>query len=37
LVGQFLQQSLFVAVEAILCGIVTSHANRNAMNQPKYG
>jgi len=35
--GQFLQRSLFVAVDAILCAIDTSHTHRNVTNQPKYG
>ena len=35
--GQFLQQSFFPAVDAILGAIVTSHTHRNVTNQPKYG
>ena len=35
--GQFLQRSLFVAVDATLCAIDTSHTHRNVTNQPKYG
>jgi len=35
--GQFLQQSLFAAFDAILGAIVTSHTHRNAMIQPKSG
>jgi len=35
--GQFLQQSLFAAVDAILGAIVTSHTHRHAMIQPKCG
>jgi len=35
--GQFLQRSLFAAVDAILGAIVTSHTHRNVTNQPKYG
>ena len=35
--GQFLQESLFAAVDAIVGAIVTSHTHRNVMNQPKYG
>jgi len=35
--GQFLQQSLFAAVDVVLGAIVTSHTHRNAMIQPKYG
>jgi len=34
--GQFLQRSLFAAVDAILHAIVTSHTHRNVMRQPKY-
>jgi len=34
--GQFLQRSLFVAVDAILGAIDTSHTHRNVMSQPKY-
>jgi len=37
LLGQFLQRSLFVAVEAILDAIVTSHTHRNVMIQPHTG
>jgi len=33
--GQFLQRSLFAAVDAILGAIVTSHTHRNVTNQPK--
>jgi len=33
--GQFLQRSLFAAVDAIV-GFVTSHTHRNVTNQPKY-
>jgi len=35
--GQFLQRSLFAAVDAILGAIFTSHTHRNVMSQPKYG
>jgi len=35
--GQFLQGSLFAAVDAFLGAIVTSHTHRNATSQPKYG
>jgi len=35
--GQFFQQSLFIAVDAILGAIVTSHTYSNVMSQPKYG
>jgi len=35
--GQFFQQSLFTAVDAILGAIITSHTHRNGMSQPKYG
>jgi len=35
--GQFLQRSLFAAVDAILGAIVTSHTHRNVISQPKYG
>jgi len=35
--GQFLQQSLFATIDAILGAIVTSHTHRNAMIQLKYG
>jgi len=35
--GQFIQQILFAAVDAMFCAIVTSHTHRNAMIQPKYG
>jgi len=35
--GQFLQQSLYAAVDAILGAIVTSHTHRNVTNQPKHG
>jgi len=35
--GQFFQQILFAAVGAILGAIVTSHAHRIVMSQPKYG
>jgi len=35
--GQFLQRSLYAAVDAILGAIVTSLTHRNAMIQPKYG
>jgi len=35
--GQFLQRSLFAAVEAILGAIFTSHTHRNVTSQPKYG
>jgi len=32
--GQFLQGSLFAAVDAILGAIATSHTHRNVMSQP---
>jgi len=35
LVRQFLQRSLFAAVDAILGAIMTSHTQRNVTNQPK--
>ena len=37
--GQFLQWSLFAAIDAILGAIVTSHTHthRSVMSQPKYG
>jgi len=35
--GQFLQRSLFAAVDAIVGAIVTSHTHRNVTNQSKYG
>jgi len=35
--GQFLQKSVFAAIDAILGAIVTSHTHRNAMIQPRYG
>jgi len=34
---QFLKQSLFAAVDAILGAIVTTHTHRNVMSQQKYG
>jgi len=37
LVRQFLQPSLFAAVDTILGAIVMSHTHRNVTNQPKYG
>jgi len=37
LLGQFLQGSLFAAVDAILDAIVTSHTHQNVIGQPKYG
>jgi len=33
--GQFLQRSLFAAVDEILGAIDTSHTHRNVTNQPK--
>jgi len=35
LVRQFLQRSLFAAVDAILGVVATSHTHRNVTNQPK--
>jgi len=34
--GQFIQRSLFPAVDAILRAIFASHTHRNVMSQPKY-
>jgi len=33
--AQFLQRSLFAAVDAIVGAIGTSHTHRNVTNQPK--
>jgi len=37
LAGQFVQQCLFAAVDAIHGAIITSQTHRNVMSQPTYG